>query len=88
MWLFCLGLVMGSFFNVVIYRLPQGMSLVKPGSHCPQCGHSLRAAELIPVGSYLWQRGPVGPAVPGSTGVPAVELLTGVGFAAIEWTSL
>ena len=87
-WLFCLGLVMGSFFNVVIYRLPRGMSLVKPGSHCPQCGHSLRAAELIPVGSYLWQRGTCR-----SCGArihwryPAVELLTGVGFAAIEWTS-
>lgn len=87
-WLFCLGLVMGSFFNVVIYRLPRGMSLVKPGSHCPQCGHSLRAAELIPVGSYLWQRGTCR-----SCGArihwryPVVELLTGVGFAAIEWTS-
>ena len=34
-WLFCLGLVMGSFFNVVIYRLPAGDVFSQPGSHCP-----------------------------------------------------
>ncbi|MGB4153993.1 MAG: prepilin peptidase, partial [Limnochordia bacterium] len=41
--LFCLGLVLGSFYNVVIYRLPRKMSLVKPGSSCPHCGHRLGA---------------------------------------------
>ena len=38
-WLFALGGAVGSFLNVVIYRLPLGMSLVQPGSHCPACKH-------------------------------------------------
>lgn len=85
---FCFGLVFGSFFNVVVYRLPRGLSLVKPGSHCPRCGHRLSAVELIPVFSYLWQRGKCK-----SCGerihwrYPLVELLTGVGFALVAWTS-
>lgn len=47
------GLIIGSFLNVVIYRLPRGESLVTPRSHCPQCGHLLRLWELIPVVSYI-----------------------------------
>lgn len=54
---FCFGLVFGSFFNVVIYRLPRGLSLIKPGSHCPNCGRRLSADELIPVFSFLLQKG-------------------------------
>ena len=54
---FIFGLVFGSFFNVVGYRLPLKMSLIKPASHCPQCDHKLTALELIPVFSYLFQGG-------------------------------
>ena len=50
---FVFGLVFGSFYNVVGYRLPKGESLVKPGSHCPNCNHELNWYELIPVFSYL-----------------------------------
>lgn len=48
-----IGLCVGSFLNVVIYRLPLGMSLAKPGSHCTRCGYELRWFDNIPVLSYL-----------------------------------
>jgi leader peptidase (prepilin peptidase)/N-methyltransferase len=48
-----LGLFGGSFLNVVIYRVPRGMSLVKPASHCPGCGAPVRFYDNIPVLSYL-----------------------------------
>ena len=47
------GLAIGSFLNVLIYRVPRGMSLAKPSSHCPTCGYSLRWYDNIPVLSYL-----------------------------------
>lgn len=46
------GLVVGSFLNVVIYRLPRGESLAWPGSHCPSCGHAVRWYDNIPVLSF------------------------------------
>lgn len=51
---FIFGLVFGSFFNVVGYRLPKGESLLHPSSHCPNCNHELNWYELIPVFSYLF----------------------------------
>ena len=48
-----LGLCVGSFLNVVIYRLPNGMSLAKPASHCPKCQNPIRWYDNIPVLSYL-----------------------------------
>ena len=48
-----LGLCVGSFLNVVIYRLPNNMSLANPGSHCTSCQYSLRWYDNIPVVSYL-----------------------------------
>lgn len=47
------GLCVGSFLNVVIYRLPLGISLAAPPSHCPVCGYRLRWYDNIPVLSYL-----------------------------------
>jgi leader peptidase (prepilin peptidase)/N-methyltransferase len=52
-----LGLVLGSFFNVCIYRLPREESVVWPGSHCPRCGHALSAWENIPLVSFLLLKG-------------------------------
>ncbi|WP_199242543.1 prepilin peptidase [Desulfosporosinus fructosivorans] len=76
-----LGLLIGSFLNVVIYRVPRGESIVSPGSHCPTCGHALRAWELIPVVSFLIQRGQCrGCQTRISWRYPAVELLTGTLF--------
>jgi leader peptidase (prepilin peptidase)/N-methyltransferase len=48
-----LGLAVGSFLNVVIYRLPRGESLVRPGSHCPHCGHAVRNRHNVPVLGWL-----------------------------------
>ncbi len=55
--LFALGGAIGSFLNVVIFRLPRAESLVYPGSRCLSCGHSLGFLDLFPVLSYLWARG-------------------------------
>ena len=48
-----IGLCVGSFLNVVIYRLPNKMSLAKPNSHCPSCNYELRWYDNIPIISYL-----------------------------------
>lgn len=57
LFLFVTGLVMGSFYNVVIFRVPEGKSIVKPRSSCGSCGTVLKAADLIPVFSFLFLRG-------------------------------
>lgn len=76
-----LGLLIGSFLNVVIYRVPRGESIVWPGSHCPACGHDLRAWELIPILSFLIQRGQCRNCrATISWRYPFVELLTGILF--------
>ncbi|MDR0819645.1 MAG: prepilin peptidase [Oscillospiraceae bacterium] len=51
------GLPIGSFLNVLIYRIPLGEEFVKTPSHCPNCGKQLKPLELIPVFSWLIQRG-------------------------------
>jgi len=56
LWLFMFGAVIGSFLNVVILRYERGESL-SGRSHCPHCGHTLTWRELVPVVSYLVQRG-------------------------------
>lgn len=79
---FVLGLVFGSFYNVVGYRLPFGKSLINPGSECPKCHHRLRWYELIPVLSFLIQGGrctSCGKKI--SKFYPLMELLTGLLFA-------
>ena len=52
-----LGLLVGSFLNVVIWRVPRGESIVSPPSACPNCHHRLRAYDNIPVVSWLLLRG-------------------------------
>ncbi len=56
-YLFILGTILGSFYNVVGYRLPKGESIVYPSSHCPNCNHKLSFLELIPILSYIFQKG-------------------------------
>ena len=55
--LFAYGLVVGSFLNVCIYRLPLEKSIVRPGSGCPSCGYRLVWYDNIPLLSWLWLRG-------------------------------
>lgn len=54
---FIFGAVLGSFYNVVGYRLPKGESLIYPSSHCPKCNHKLGISELVPIFSYIFQKG-------------------------------
>lgn len=51
------GLMFGSFFNVVVHRLPEGVSLVSPPSSCPGCGSRIRPYDNVPILSWLWLRG-------------------------------
>ncbi len=54
---FILGITLGSFLNVLIYRLPRDISIVHPGSHCPQCKYPVKPYDNIPILSYLILRG-------------------------------
>lgn len=104
------GLVVGSFLNVIILRLPtmlerqwraqaqellhpkksvpkaKPFDLARPASHCPRCGHLIRAWENIPVLSFLWLRGQCSAcSAPISLRYPAVELTAGLLSAVIAW---
>lgn len=81
-----LGLSFGSFLNVVVYRLPAGLSLFYPPSRCPTCGHTLGATENVPVLGWLWLRGRCRwckTAI--ASRYPLVEGLMGLLFAALFW---
>jgi len=78
-WLFIFGLCIGSFLNVVIYRLPHQASIVKPRSKCPRCDTPIAFYDNIPVLSYLLLRGRCRACrVPIGIRYPLVEILTGV----------
>ena len=77
LFIFLSGLVIGSFVNVIIYRIPRKESIVIGRSHCVNCGAVLSAAELFPVMSYMLQRGRCkNCGVRISARYPIVELLT------------
>lgn len=79
-----LGALIGSFANVVVYRLPRGASVVWPGSHCPHCGRALGALELVPVVSWALLSGRCrGCRGAVSARYPLVELLMALGFAGL-----
>ena len=78
------GLVLGSFLNVCIYRLPLGESVVSPGSRCPKCGSAVRAWQNVPVVSWLFLRARCATCrAPISWRYPAVEALTGLAAVAL-----
>lgn len=80
-FIFVIGLVVGSFLNVVILRTVSGESIVFPGSKCPKCQTPLKWYHNIPVLSYLFLRGKCGfCASPISIQYPIIELLTGCVF--------
>jgi len=79
-----LGLLVGSFLNVVVWRLPRGESLVRPRSRCPSCGTAIRPWDNIPVVSWLVLRGrcrDCGARI--APRYPLVELATGVLYALV-----
>ena len=76
---FVIGAVFGSFLNVCISRWPEGLSVVKPRSRCPKCGHQIGAMENIPIISWLILRGKCrGCGTHISFQYPAVEILVGL----------
>lgn len=87
-----LGLILGSYLNVVIYRLPRRLSTVMPRSRCPRCRAAIPPWDNIPLLSYLWLRGKCrrcGFAIPWR--YPAIEVATGAGFVVVYqvfgWTT-
>ena len=83
---FPFGLIVGSFANVVIHRLPLGESVVFPPSRCPKCRAAIRPWQNLPVISWilLWGRC-ASCREPISARYPAIELLHGLGFGLIVW---
>jgi leader peptidase (prepilin peptidase)/N-methyltransferase len=83
---FALGAAIGSFLNVVIYRLPLGQSIVRPGSHCPRCQKAISWYDNIPILSYAMLGGRCRSCRSRiSPKYPAVELLTATAAAGIVW---
>lgn len=75
-WLFAVGASVGSFLNVVVYRLPLGLSLSNPGSRCPRCLHPIRLHHNIPILGWLMVRGRCADCqLPISPRYPRVEFL-------------
>lgn len=91
-YLFIIGLVFGSFFNVVGIRLAANQSIIYPRSHCPNCKHQLTAMERIPVLSFLLQKGRCKVCQePISLQYPLIECITALLFATVPlkvgWSS-
>jgi leader peptidase (prepilin peptidase)/N-methyltransferase len=90
---FAVGAAVGSFLSVCLYRIPAGLSLVRPSSHCPTCSRGLRWYENVPIASWLAQRGRCrGCAQPISPRYLLVECATGLWFCtvylgALAWRS-
>ncbi|MEM1393396.1 MAG: prepilin peptidase [Cyanobacteria bacterium P01_H01_bin.150] len=78
---FLLGASIGSFINVVVYRLPAGLSILYPPSRCPRCKNRLKAYDNVPVLGWLWLRGRCRYCKnPISSRYPIVEAVTGLLF--------
>ncbi len=88
-WLGFLGAAIGSFLNVVVYRLPLGKSLVSPPSHCPNCMHPIRWYDNVPVLGWLLLGGKCRDCHrPISARYPLVEAACGGVFATVGFLSL
>lgn len=80
---FLFGLVIGSFLNVCITRIPEDVSIILPGSRCPKCGTAIKVYDNVPVFAWIWLGGKCRACgTPISVMYPLVELATGLLFAA------
>ena len=78
---FLFGIVIGSFLNVCITRIPEEISIVSPGSRCPKCGTPIKAYDNVPVFAWFWLKGKCRACgAPISVMYPLVELATGLLF--------
>lgn len=83
-FVFIFGLILGSFLNVCIYRIPRGESIAYPPSHCTNCDNKIKWYDLIPVVSYIFLRGKCRYCKEKiSLRYPLIELITGVIFLAL-----
>ena len=83
---FTFGACIGSFLNVVVYRIPAGISLIHPPSRCPHCQHRLGISENVPVLGWLWLKGRCRWCQTKiSQRYPLVEAATGAIFALVFW---
>ncbi len=88
-WLAFFGAAIGSFLNVVIYRLPLGKSLVSPPSHCPKCSHRIRWFDNVPVFGWLMLGGKCRDCKePISVRYPLVEFFCGAVFGVLGFLTL
>ncbi len=88
-WVFVIGSAIGSFLNVVIYRLPRGMNLSHPGSRCPKCGHAIRWYHNLPIAGWLLLRGKCHDCQAAiSPRYPLVEFLVAAGFVALAYVDV
>lgn len=79
LYIFVVGIVIGSFLNVVIYRVPKEISVAKGRSFCPHCQAPIKGYHNVPLFSYLWLRGKCADCgAPISLRYPLVELFTGL----------
>ena len=80
---FLFGIIVGSFLNVCITRIPEEVSIVTPGSRCPQCGTPIKPYDNVPLFAWLWLRGKCRACgEPISAMYPLIELATGLLFVA------
>jgi leader peptidase (prepilin peptidase) / N-methyltransferase len=84
--IFAFGAAVGSFLNVVIYRVPAGLSVLHPPSRCPHCLHRLKPYDNVPVLGWLWLRGRCRHCrSPIASRYPLVEAATGCLFLLVFW---
>lgn len=87
LWVFPVGLVVGSFLNVCVFRLPDGLSVVSPRSQCPSCQQPIAWFDNIPLISYIWLGRRCRHCQASiSLRYPVIELMNGLGYMGIVAT--
>jgi len=89
LWLGFIGGCIGSFLNVVAYRMPRGMSVIWKPSHCPKCNHPIRSYDNVPVLGWLWLKGKCRDCrEPISPRYAIVEFVMGLAFFVLAYVEL